>query len=94
VRAQQVVPAVAIQQIGGFHVDGDVHGLSAGDALSRFGIELDDTDEAEVGPVAEPQPAGSGIEQERRIDGVAVLDAVARGDYGVVIKLEVGRVGV
>ena len=66
--------------VGGFHVDGDVDGLVAGDAFSRFGIELDEPDEAEVGSVGEPQPAIGGIEKERRIDGIAVLDAVGRGD--------------
>ena len=80
VSAQQVIPAVAIHQIGGFHVDGDVHRLVAGDAFSRFGIELDDADEAEIGSVGEPQPARGGIEQESGIDGIAVLDAVGRGD--------------
>ena len=53
VSAEQVVPAVAIEQIGGFHVDGDVYRLVAGDPFSRFGIELDHTDEAEVGRIPE-----------------------------------------
>ena len=90
VSAQKIVPAVAIHHISGFAVDGDVNGLVAGHAHSRFGVELDDPDEAEISSVGEPQPAVGGIEQERRIDCIAVLDAVRRGDDGIVFKSEVG----
>ena len=89
VRAQQVIPAVAIDQVGGFHVDGDVDRLVAVDALAGLGIEFDDADVAEVGAVGEPQLA-LGIE-ERGIDRVAVLDAVAGRDDADVVKFEVGR---
>ena len=85
--AKQVVPAVAIHHGRGFAVDGDVTRLVVRNALSRFGIELDLPDEAEEGPVSEPQPAIGGIEEERRIDGIAILDAVGRGDDGVVIEI-------
>ena len=74
--AQKIIPAVVIDRVGGFAVNGDVDGLVAGDAMAGLGIELDDPDEAEVSPVGDPEPASGGIEQERGIDGVAVLDAV------------------
>ena len=66
VSAKKIIPAVAIDQVGGFAVDGDVDGLVAFDVLARLGIEFDEPDEAEVGSVGEPQPAIGGIEQERR----------------------------
>ena len=76
VSAKQVVPAVAIHHGSGFAVDGDIQGLVVGNAHSRLGIELDHPDEAEVGSVGEPQPAIGRIEEERRIDCIAVLNAV------------------
>ena len=74
--AQQVIPAVASHQSGGFHVDRDVHRLVAGDALSRLRIELNDANVAEIGSVTQPQPASGGIEQESGVDGIAVLNSV------------------
>ena len=92
--AKQVVPAIAIHHGSGFAVDGDVEGLVVGHSHSRFGIELDDPDEAEVGSVGEPQPAIGGIEKERRIDCIAVLDTVRRGDESFIFKSEIGRLGI
>ena len=92
--AKKIIPAVVVDRVGGFAVNGDVDGLVAVEVMARLGIQLDDPDEAEVSPVGDPQPAIGGIEQEPGINGVAVLDAVRRGDDVVVIPSVVGGIGV
>ena len=73
---EQVIPAVVIDRVRGFAINRDVDGLAAVEAMPRLGIQFDNPDEAEVSPVRDPQAAIRGIEQEPRINGVAVLDTV------------------
>jgi hypothetical protein len=81
VRARKVVPAVIIEHYCGFAVDGNITGLVVRvNTFSRFGIQLDLADVAEEGSVHEIQAASDGIEEESRIDGIAVFDAVGRSD--------------
>ena len=70
--AQQVVPAVIVDHHGSLAVDGDVHGLVAGETGARLGIELDHPDVAEIGAVGAEQTAVR-VHQEADVDGVAVL---------------------
>jgi hypothetical protein len=89
VGAQQIVPAIAVEQRGGFHVDRDIDRLVAGQALGGLGIKLDHADRAEIGAVAQPQvPFG---QQERRIDGVVQFHPVAGGDRADVVEAEILR---
>ena len=95
VRGQQVIPAIVIDHVGGFAVDGEIAGLVVGvAALARLGIEFDQPDVAEIGAVDQPQPAVVGIEKDARIDGVAVFDAVGRGDHAAFFPFVVGRIRV
>src|ERR1035438_10748355 len=49
VRSQQVIPAVVINHVARFAVDGEVAGLVVGGApLTRLGIEFDQPDIAEI----------------------------------------------
>ena len=93
-RAQKVIPTVAVEQIGGFTINGDVDGLIPLNVMPGLRIQLDDPDEAEIRPVADPHPAVGGIKQQSRIDRVAIFDAVRRGDDMVVIPEVVGRTGI
>ena len=95
VRGQQVIPAIVIDHVGRFAVDGEVAGLVVGvEALARLGIELDQPDVAEIGAVDQPQPAVVGIQKDARVDGIAVFDAVRRGDHAAFFPLVVGRIRV
>ena len=70
-------------------------GLVVGvEPLARLGIELDQPDVAEIGAVGQPQPAVGGIQKDARIDGIAVLDAVGRGDHAALFPLVVGGIRV
>ena len=93
VRGQQVIPAIVIDHVGGFAVDGEVAGLVVGvEALAGLGIEFHQPDVAEIGAVDQPQPAIGGIEKDARIDGVAVFDAVRRGNHAALFPFVVGRI--
>ena len=55
VRGQQVIPAVVVNHVGGFAVDGDIVWLVVGvDAPARLGIQLHQPDVAEIGAVNQP----------------------------------------
>ena len=77
VRGQQVIPAVVIDHVRGFAVDGDVHGLvDWNHPLAGLGIELHEADIAKIRAVGQPQLAVGGVQENGRIDRIAVLDAV------------------
>ena len=70
-------------------------GLVVGvEALAGLGIEFDQPDVAEIRAVDQPQPAVGGIQKDARIDGIAVFDAVRRGDHAAFFPLVVGRIRV
>ena len=88
---QQVVPAVVIDRNGGFGVDRDVHRRAVRvTALSGLGIQLDQPDVTEVGPIREPQPPVGG-EQHARINGIAVFDAIGPDDRPAIFPVVVRR---
>ena len=88
---QQVVPPVAIDRNRGFGVDCDVYRRAVRvTALSGFGIQLDQPDVTEVGPVGEPQPSIGG-EQHTRIDGIAVFDAIGPDDRPAIFPVVLRR---
>ena len=77
VGAQQVVPAVAIDEVSGLTVDGDVFLFVAADTIARLGVDLDEADGAEVGAVADPHTTSGGVEQHAWVDGVLIFHTVA-----------------
>jgi len=88
VRAEQVIPAVAVEQVRRLHVDRDVDRLVAAQALPGPRIELDHADIPEVCAIAQPQAALG--EKKGWIDGVLVFLAVARGDDPDIVVAEIG----
>ena len=94
VGAQQVVPAVAPDEVGGLAVDGDVLLAVACHACARRRVELDEAYGAEVGAVGGPEASCGGVEQQRGVDGVLVFHAVAGGHLHGLRPAEVGRRGV
>jgi len=57
-RGQQIIPAIVINQIGGFAIDRDVHRLVVWvHALAGPGIKLNQPNVTKVGSVNQPQPA-------------------------------------
>ena len=94
VSAEQVVPAVNVENVGSLAVDGNVHGFCAGLAACGLGVEFDDADIAEIRAVTYKQPVLLLHIEETSIDCVAVFNAVGSRNflgYGV---FEIGRLGV
>ena len=95
VGGQQVIPAVAIDHDRRFAIDRDVHGLVVRvDAFTGLGVELDQPDVAEIGTVDQPQLPVGGIQKEPRIDGIAELDPIGRGDDSAFLPFVVGGIRV
>ena len=95
VRGQQVIPAIVIDHVGRFAVDGEVaRFVIRVFALTGLGIELDQPDVAEIRAIDQPQPAVGGIQKDARVDGIAVFDAVRRGDHAALFPLVVGGIRV
>src|SRR6185437_1081696 len=92
VRAQQVIPAVLVNEVGRFHVDSDIRGLTCGERVAGLGIELENPDRAEVCAVADPELAT--LIEEGWVDRVGVFRAIRVRDHGVVVEPEVGRLGI
>src|SRR5438552_772696 len=58
VSGQKVIPAIAIDHVGGLAVDREIAGLIARvQTFARFRIQLDQPDIAEIRAVNQPQPA-------------------------------------
>ena len=93
VRAEQVVPAVAVNHFGGLAVYGDVSGLIAGHASSGGRIQLYYADVAEIRAVSAVQAALRG-HYKADVDGIAVFVRLGMGHlYGLGVS-KVGGVGV
>ncbi len=93
VRHQQVVPAIMEDHHGRFRVDGDVDRRAVWmQAFAGLRIQFDETDIPEVRTVGEPERPVGGIEQDARIDGVAVLDAVGPHDGTAIFPFVVRRI--
>ena len=90
VGAQQVVPAIAVDEVGCLTVDGDVLLLVAAHAEAGSGIKLDETDGAEIGAIAGPQTTCGGVEQQTGVDGVLVFHSVGGTYLDSGTPLEVG----
>ena len=73
VSTQKIIPAVAINQISSFAVDGDIDGFVAFHPLTRLRVEFYQTDKSEIGTITEPESAGSRVEQQARINGITVF---------------------
>ena len=78
--SQQIIPAITVDQVGGFAVDTDIDSFIAFHALSGLGIKFHQTDIAEIGSIAQPQTTRSGIEQQSGVDGITVFIAI-RGSH-------------
>ena len=61
VSAEQIIPTVAIDEVRGLAVDGDILLLVAADAGSRLRVELDEADGAEIGTVTDLQTTCRGV---------------------------------
>ena len=94
VGAQQVVPAIAVDEVGCLAVDGDVLLFVATHAEAGVRVQLDETDSAEIGAIAGPQTTCGGVEQQTRVDGVLVFHTVGGAYLDSGAPLEVGRPGV
>ena len=94
VGTEQVVPTVAIEEVGGFAVDGDVELLVALDTSTCGGIELNEANGAEVGAVAHPKASGGGVEEKSWVDSILIFHTVGGTDFDSFGIFEVGRLGV
>ena len=71
--AEKIIPAVAVNQISSFAVDGDIDGFVAFHPPTSLRVEFYQTDKPEIGTIAEPESAGSRVEQQARINGITVF---------------------
>ena len=94
VSAEQVIPTVAVDEVRGLAVDGDILLLVAADTKSRLRVELDEADGAEISTVTDPQTTCGGVQKHARVDGVLILHTVRGADLYRLRPLEVGRLGV
>src|SRR5574344_1242394 len=92
--AEEIIPSVAINQVSGFAVDGDVFFLVTLNALACLRVDLNESDESEVCAIGHPQPARSGVEQQSGVDGIVVLKVGRANHLDRLRKLEVGGFGV
>ena len=74
--AQQIVPAITVNEVGGLAVDGDILLHVAFHALSRLRVKFDEADAAPIGTVGRPQTTCRRVEQQRGVNGVTVFHAV------------------
>jgi len=81
---KQVIPAIAVDHVGGFPVDRDIaRRILRMQALPGFRVQFHQADVSEVGTVGQPQSAIGRVQKDTRIDGVRVFDAVRRGPLPV-----------
>ena len=78
--AQQVVPAIFIDERRGLTVDGDILLNVPLHAEARLGVEFDEAYSAEVSTVTGPEASRRGVKQQAGVYGVLILHAVA-GTY-------------
>ena len=76
VGAQEIIPAVAPNQVSGLAVNSDVPLLVTTDTFTGGRIQLDEANGAEIGPIGSPKPSCRGVKQQRRVNGIVVLHAV------------------
>ena len=79
--AEKIIPAIAINQIGSFTVDGDIDGFVAFYALTRLRVEFYQTDKSEISTITEPESAGSRVEQQARINRITVFIIQGRSHH-------------
>ena len=94
VSAQQVIPTIAVDEVRGLAVDGDILLFVAADAESRLRVELDEADGAEIGTVTDPQTTCRGVQKHAWVDGVLILHTIRGTDLYRLRPFEVGRLGV
>ena len=91
VGAEQIVPAVVVDEVGSLTVDGDVLLFVATLTETSSGVELDEADGAEIGAIAYPQTTCGGVEHDTWVDGVLVFHAIGGANLNGGTPLEVGR---
>ena len=78
--AQQIVPAILVNQVGSLAVDGDILLLVTLHTITRLGVELDESDGAEISTIADPHTTRRGVKQYTWVDSVLIFHTVGRAN--------------
>ena len=88
--AKQVIPAIAIHQVGGLTVDGNILFLITLHAQASLWIQFDEANGAEIGAVAHPKTTCRGVEQQTWVDGILILHTIRVTYLNSLTPFEIG----
>ena len=91
VSAEEVVVAIAVDEVRGLAVDGDVLLLVARCTETCLWVKLNEANGAEVCAVAHPKAACSRIEEDTWVDSVLIFHTIGIADLNGIRPLKVGR---
>ena len=90
VGSQEIIPAIMPDEVCSLAVDGDILLDIALHALARRGVQLYQSDAAEISAIGNPQSSRRRVKKQAGVDGVAILHAVARSHFDGFGEMEVG----
>ena len=80
VSTQQIVPAILVDKVGSLAVNGDIFLLVTLYTETCLGVELNKTDGAKIGTVANPHTTCRRVEQYTWVNGILIFHTIAGAD--------------